>query len=102
MANNNDEYTFTPSSVDEMVSEKFYTVGSKDNERVSEFVSKIDVTEEIKKIDPKIKDNIKYYDLYFKPGRVVRVSDDPNDKDDVIKEAILKNNPVEDAGLFVR
>jgi hypothetical protein len=90
MANNNDEYTFTPSSVDEMVSEKFYTVGSKDNERVSEFVSKIDVTEEIKKIDPKIKDNIKYYDLYFKPGRVVRVSDDPNDKDDVIKEAILK------------
>jgi hypothetical protein len=69
---------------------KLYTVGSEDNERVSEFEKKIDVTEEIKKIEPKIKDNIKYYDLYFNPGRVVRVSDDPNDVDDVIKEATLK------------
>jgi hypothetical protein len=87
MANNNDKYTFTPSSVDEMVRGKLYTVGSGDNERVSEFEYKTDITEKIRKRDLKIKDNIKYYDLNFKAGRVVSVSDDPNDDDDVIKEA---------------
>lgn len=88
MANNNEKYTFIPSSVDKMVSGKFYTVGSGDNERVSEFVSKKDITEEIRTRGQKIKDNIKYYDLTFNAGRVVTVSDDPDDKDDVIKEAI--------------
>ena len=90
MANNNEKYTFIPSSVDKMVSGKFYTVGSKDNERVSEFVSKKDITQEIRTRGSTIPDTIKYYDLTFDAGRVVTVSDDPTDKDDVIKEAILK------------
>jgi hypothetical protein len=90
MANNNDEYTFTPSSVDKMEKGKLYTVGSGDNERVSEFESKKDITEAIRTRGQNIKDNIKYYDLTFNAGRVVTVSDDPDDKDDVIKEATLK------------
>jgi len=87
MANNNEKYTFIPSSVDEMVRGKLYTVGSGDNERVSEFIKKIDITEETKKIDPKIKDNIKYYDLYFNRGNTTVIVP-PRDGDDVIKEAI--------------
>lgn len=93
MSTNNDKYTFTPSSVDKMVIGKFYTVGSGENERVSDFEYKNDITEEIKKRDSTIPDNIKYYDLHFKRG-VVTVSDAPDggpDGDDVIKEAIPKD-----------
>ena len=89
MSTNNDKYTFTPSSVDEMVRGKFYTVGSGENERVSEFEKKIDITEETKKIDPNIKDGDKYYDLYFTRGNTTVIVP-PRDGDDVIKEATLK------------
>ena len=89
MSTNNDMYTFTPSSVDKMVIGKYYTVGSGENERVSKFESKTDITEDIKKRDSTIPDNIKYYDLNFE-GRVVTVIVPPRDGDDVIKEATLK------------
>ena len=89
MSTNNDRYTFTPSSVDEMVRGKLYTVGSGENERVSEFKNKIDITEETKKRDPNIKDGDKYYDLYFTRGNTIVIVP-PRDGDDVIKEAIPK------------